>query len=226
MRRSASLLHSGHIPLLLLFIPLFFLTLIPSDILALARKCPPSLRPYESGNAAEEGFAIYPVKNGKSWKTQDDEKFWKTLAETLGHPSANLDKIEIEENPLITEKDIIAYDGNTHYFDVTEQAIQRIRKGRRHIDEIVAVCVAKKPRYVAVILDGICEVASNAVVIMIPSPAEPPSCTISIELGYPTPEWYTGNDPRDDFEILNALRSSGKLVELNKKVPVILFPYF
>jgi hypothetical protein len=144
--------------------------------------------------AKTEGFAVY--------LTKDDVPV--AQMEALSH-------VEIASTPVISDKDIIAYYKDTHEIELTVDAYQRVQSleiptnGRSFV-----VCVNKVPIYWGAFWTPVSSQSFNGVTIMLPSFSEKEN-TIQIGLGYPSPSFYQGEDPRSDPAITEALEKAGKL---------------
>jgi len=107
-------------------------------------------------------------------------------------------------------KDIVAYN-STHEITLTASAFERISRlevstsGRSFV-----VCVNKAPVYWGAFWTPISSASFNGVTILKPLSPEAPK-VIKIELGYPSSAFYKGQDPRNNEEIMESLRQTGKL---------------
>ncbi|HSW59082.1 MAG TPA: hypothetical protein VLH15_11800 [Dehalococcoidales bacterium] len=147
------------------------------------------------GASGQPGFAIY--------LTRDD-----VPPERLNV----LSNIRIDDQPVISNQDIISYDAQTHEITLTEAAFERISKlevpmqGRSFI-----ICVDSKPVYSGAFWTPLSSHSFDGVTICKPL-SNQGNGTITISKGYPSPDFFSGSDPRSHPEILNALKNSGKLV--------------
>ncbi|MDD5038716.1 MAG: hypothetical protein PHN78_05305, partial [Dehalococcoidales bacterium] len=72
------------------------------------------------------------------------------------------------------------------------------------------VCVDKAPIYWGAFWTPISSLSFDGVTILKSlSLQEPP--VITLELGYPSPDFYNGEDPRNSPEVFRALDEAGKL---------------
>jgi hypothetical protein len=153
-------------------------------------------------NTEGEGFAIY--------LTKDDIP--PAQLSILSH-------VDIEEKPLISIDDIIAYNDSFHEITLTENAYQRIVilevpvGGRSFM-----VCVDKQPIYAGAFWVPFSSMSFDGVTIWKPLGFQETS-TIRIELGYPSSSFYKGEDPRDNAQIIESLKQAGKLTETTEKLP-------
>lgn len=144
----------------------------------------------------EEGFAIYLTKND---------------IPPPGMPA--LSHVDIAEYPVISMDDIVSYSEKTHEISLTPESYQRISKlevpvqGRSFV-----VCVNSSPIYWGAFWTPISSLSFDGVVIMKPLGAPlASSFSIEISIGYPSSQFYKGEDPRTSPEIMKALRQAGKL---------------
>ena len=141
-----------------------------------------------------EGFAIY--------LTRDD-----TPVSTM----PILSHIEIADGPVFTVDDIISYDKDTHEIELTYEAYKRVTKlvvpttGRSFI-----VCVDRNPIYWGAFWTPISSQSFDGVTIWT-FPFSQQGNIIKLELGYPSPDFYEGQDPRSNPEIMQSLEQAGKL---------------
>jgi hypothetical protein len=145
-------------------------------------------------NSQTEGFTIY--------LTRDDIPV--SQMEALSH-------VEIANTPVISSKDIISYDKETHEIELKADAYERVQalqvptSGRSFV-----VCVDKGPIYWGAFWIPISSQSFNGVTILIPAFSQQGNI-ITLELGYPSENFFTGEDPRSNSEILTSLEKAGKL---------------
>jgi hypothetical protein len=141
-----------------------------------------------------EGFAIY--------LTRDDIPV--AQMEALSH-------VEIADEPVISSKDIIAYDQETHEIKLKADAYERVQALQvPTTGKSFVVCVDKGPIYWGAFWAPFSSQSFNGVIILVPSLFHQEN-TIQIELGYPSPSLYQGEDPRSNPVILESLEEAGKL---------------
>jgi hypothetical protein len=141
-----------------------------------------------------EGFAIYLTKNDIP----------VSQMEALSY-------IEIADEPVISIDDIISYDGDTHEIELTTGAYERVMglqvptSGKSFI-----VCVDKQSIYWGAFWTPISSQSFNGVTVQVlQHPQE--GNVIKLELGYPSPSFYQGDDPRSNYVIMQSLEQAGKL---------------
>ena len=126
----------------------------------------------------------------------------------------DLEKVELRDYQLLTEKHIVSYDWDTHTITLTKEGIQRIPassligvRGRSF------VIVADGERcYLGAFWSSFSSISCPVPVINILKPGAPiESGTIQIERAYPTARFGTGADPRFDERIKKVLEETGKL---------------
>ena len=146
-----------------------------------------------------EGFAIYLT----------GEDIPPARMEALSH-------VEIADRAIISMADIITYNPQTHELKLTDAAFERISRlevpvgGRSFL-----VCVDRAPVYWGAFWTPLSSMSFDGVTIWQPlSPWEPG--VIKLELGYPSPSFYTGVDPRNNAEVMKSLVQAGKLVNNRK----------
>jgi hypothetical protein len=142
-----------------------------------------------------EGFAIY--------LTKEDIPLAQMEA---------LSNIDIAEQPIISIRDIITYNAQTHELKLTASAFERISQLDVPVrGKSFMVCVDKNPIYWGAFWTPISSISFNGVTIWKPFNLKEPHI-ITLELGYPSSSFYDGEDPRNNLEVLNSLEQAGKLI--------------
>ena len=148
-----------------------------------------------SGCAAsqDEGFAIY-LTNGDIPPAR---------MPVLSH-------VDIAEQPVIAMRDIVMYNAKTHEITLISSAYERISKLEVPVGgKSFVVCVDRKPIYSGAFWTVASSVPFDGVTIMKPfSPQD--AKVIKLELGYPFPSFYRGEDPRANAEVMKSLEQAGK----------------
>jgi hypothetical protein len=123
----------------------------------------------------------------------------------------DIDQLTLETKPLISNADIISYDRTDHRIELTRSAFTRLQQvfpvpvnGMPFV-----VCVGNERIYTGAFWTPISSISFDGVVIM--QPYDDKGTTIQITLGYPTPGFFTGDDPRADSRIMQALEEDGKI---------------
>ena len=122
----------------------------------------------------------------------------------------DINRIVLETKPIISSDDIISYNKNTHTIELTPAAYTRVQQ----ISPIpmnglpFVVCVGDERIYTGAFWAPVSSISYDGVVIIQPYRAK--DTTIQIALGYPGPEFFTGNDPRADPRIMKALEEDEK----------------
>ena len=118
--------------------------------------------------------------------------------------------LELADRPLISLKDIVSYSQNTHEIELTAQAYQRLLELEVPTNgKIFIVCVDRQPVYWGAFWAFYSSMSFNGVII--PTPLSPDQHTIRLELGYPSENFYSGEDPRSNPKIMQSLQQVGKL---------------
>lgn len=113
-------------------------------------------------------------------------------------------------NTPISIDDIISYTEATHQIELTADTYERISKLEIPVNGSVFVaCIDSRPIYWGAFWTPISSISFDGVVIFIP-PASARHL-IQLQLGYPSPDFFTGEDPRPNPEILQSLGQAGKL---------------
>ncbi len=144
----------------------------------------------------QEGFAIY--------LTRDDVP--PASLPVLSH-------IEIEDQPFIAISDIETYNSQTHEIKLTSAAFERISQLAVPVQgRSFAVCVNKQTIYSGAFWTPVSSLSFSGVTIWKPYSFREPY-VITLELAYPAPSFYQGEDPRNDPKVLKSLEQVGKLVK-------------
>jgi hypothetical protein len=127
--------------------------------------------------------------------------------------TGDLDDLRLREEPILSIDDIIAYFRETHEIELTAEAYARIQRLFSLPVEVrgmpFVVCVGADRIYAGAFWTPASPISFDGVVIC--EPYERERHVIRIVLGYPTPEAFTGKDPRSDPRVLQSLEAVGKL---------------
>ena len=144
----------------------------------------------------DEGFAIYLTKQDIPPAQMED-----------------VPNVEIAERPIITINDIITYDAQEYELRLTASAVERLfqldvpTRGKLFI-----VCVDKQPIYLGAFWVPWSSQSFEGVTIWKPLTFDESHDVIKLELGYPSSEVYTGEDPRSNRVVMESLKQAGKLI--------------
>jgi len=120
--------------------------------------------------------------------------------------------VKIEERPVISMDDIITYNVQTHEMKLRESTygvfsgLEVPVSGRSFV-----VCIDREPVYRGAFWTPVSSISFNGVSILMPLNTQGPR-VITLELGYPSPYFYDGEDPRDHPEVLQTFEEAGKLI--------------
>lgn len=141
-----------------------------------------------------EGFAIY------------------LLEEDIPTAQPILSNVKLEQTPFISVKEIKTYNALTHELTLTSNAFNLILDLEVSVyGKPFIVCVDKKPIYCGAFWTPISSISFDGVTICKPLDSQK-SDTIKLELGYPSSNFYGGEDPRENEDILKSLQKAGKLI--------------
>ena len=132
--------------------------------------------------------------------------------------------VALAEQPLIGMDDIISYNTQTHELKLTAAAFERLcQLDVPTVGTSFLVCVNKSPVYWGAFWTPLSSQSFDGVTIWKPyGPSDPP--IVTLELGYPAPSFYSGEDPRNKPEIISALRQAGKLITALALTDIDLLP--
>jgi len=142
-----------------------------------------------------EGVAIY--------LTRDDVP--PSKMEALSH-------VDIAAEPVVSMQDIVSYDAQTHEIKLSDEGLEKIRTLDVPVSgKSFVVCVNKAAVYWGAFWVDVSSLSFNGITIMKPFGSQQET-SIKIGLGYPSPSFYEGSDPRNNQEILQSLEQAGKLI--------------
>ena len=125
----------------------------------------------------------------------------------------DLDQLPLAEMPIIAAQDIISYDWEQHGFNLEEEAYLRLiaifMAGLPSSGVPFVVTSYQQPIYAGAFWTPFSSLSFDGVVIM--QPLDPAAQTLYFNLGYPREENFTGEDPRSDPRIQQALEEAGIL---------------
>jgi hypothetical protein len=125
----------------------------------------------------------------------------------------SLENIQLADTPLISLKDIITYNMQAHELKLTAGAFERICdleipvRGKTFI-----VCRDRIPVYRGAFWTPVSSISYSGVTIWKPYGKDLPRI-LTMELGYPSLSFYSGQDPRNDPNLMSSLELTGKLVK-------------
>lgn len=141
-------------------------------------------------------FAIYLVKREMS------------LEQMRG---TSLSELELEDTPILSVDDIVTYDWETHEIQLTALASDRLTRleGSMLGGLPFAACVGREPVYIGAFWTSYSSAVLHGILINVyPAKFGQP---VPIQLGYPSSEWFTGEDLRSDPRVFRSLNEAGKL---------------
>jgi hypothetical protein len=175
-----------------------YLTLIFIAVILSACQTPPA---EEQAPLEGEPFAIHLV--GDPQITGPDLK---------NYP---LDELPLDTVPILTTDDVTSYDWERHGLNLTETAYQRLLAifggGLPSSGVPFAVVAYEQPVYSGAIWTLASSLSFDGVVIL--QPIDPIGQTLYITLGYPSEDYFTGEDPRDHPRLQQALEDAGVIVD-------------
>jgi hypothetical protein len=125
----------------------------------------------------------------------------------------DLNDLELQEEPILSIDDIIAYSRETHEIELTAEAYERIQQLFTLPAKVrgipLVVCVGADRIYAGAFWTPVSSISFDGVVIC--QPFDLDKRVIRIVLGYPCPEAFTGKDRRSDLRVLQSLEAVAKL---------------
>ncbi|MEM2110718.1 MAG: hypothetical protein QXX08_02445 [Candidatus Bathyarchaeia archaeon] len=117
-----------------------------------------------------------------------------------------------ESNELVTsEEDIVSYNKTSHEIKLTAEGVEKIKALKVPVTgSPFVIKIDSKEIYAGSFWTSISSLSYSGIVIDTSKIQED---TIKIEKGYPSLDFFKGEDPRNNFEIFNYLQKKGKLVQ-------------
>lgn len=183
-------------------------TSVPTDTL------PPAEAPIERAAAAPTRTIGTPPTTPEF--TDDEFSVYLVAQAITAHEmlQINLDELELEDSPIISLNDVVAYAPTTHEMQLTESAYERIGRLEVPVQGLpFVVCVGHERIYGGAFWASYSSLIYGGVVINTsPATVNDPDRILRIELGYPpSPELFVGKDLRSDPRIIKALEAANKL---------------
>jgi hypothetical protein len=142
-----------------------------------------------------KGFAIYLTKNDIP----------PAKMEALNH-------VDISDEPIISVKDLITYNAQTHEMKLTPEAFDHVHELDVPVTgKSFVVCIDKEPIYWGAFWTPISSLSFDGVTIWQPYNTQGQKIIV-LELGYPSSSFYSGEDPRNDKKVLESLEKDGVLI--------------
>ena len=121
----------------------------------------------------------------------------------------DLTQVALADIPVLSMDDILTYDWATHTIELeptTAELLDALElPGRPFV-----VTVNQTPIYAGAFMAAFFSRSYDGVVILWP-PIDGSRDTLTIQLGYPGEDFFTGTDPRSDERIREALLQAGRL---------------
>jgi hypothetical protein len=142
----------------------------------------------------EEGFAIYLTKDNVP-------------------PSemAQSGNVTLADEPLFSTVDIVSYERDTNIITLKPAAYATVDALQVPVTGLsFVVCVDKAPVYWGAFWSPESSQSFDGVIIWTLA-YDSTKTDVRLELGYPSPDYFHGADPRSNPEIITALEKAGKL---------------
>jgi hypothetical protein len=153
--------------------------------------------------------ATTPVPTSIPTSDSSDFSIYLLAQHVAAHQVSTLDVLDLEQEPILSISDIIAYSWETHTIELIASAYERMGELEVPVDGTIFVaCLGREPIYTGAFWAMYSSLSFNGVVIKLPLTDDH---TTQITLGYPSPSFFTGKDPRSDPRILQSLERAGKL---------------
>ncbi len=125
----------------------------------------------------------------------------------------DINDLPLADAPLLTTADIASYDQSFHAINLTDEAYQRmlaVFAAGMPMSGVPFVIVSNGERiYAGAFWSMASSLSYDGVAII--EPLDPFNSPLYITLGYPGSDFFTGQDPRDDARLMQALDDAGLL---------------
>lgn len=163
-------------------------------LLASCHPAPQSTTP-AGASGTGEGFAIY--------QTAQDIPVSQMPA--LSH-------VQLADKPLLSLADIVSYEWNSHEIKLTPEGAGKVDSLQVPVNgKAFVVCVDRQPIYWGAFWTLLSSASFDGVTIAQPLSSSN-GATIRIGLGYPSSDFFRGEDPRSDPRIRKSLEEADRLV--------------
>ena len=126
-----------------------------------------------------------------------------------------LEELPLNEEPFLSTNDIVSYMWGNHAINLTEEAYLKVVVNFAQglpLNGLPFVIVSNNERIYAGAFWSLASSASfDGVVIQ--QPFDPAGQPLFITLGYPTADFFTGEDPRGDPRLRQALENAELIIE-------------
>ncbi|HXI83540.1 MAG TPA: hypothetical protein VNL17_05555 [Verrucomicrobiae bacterium] len=155
------------------------------------------------------GSAATEEARKQDTKSKDKVEVCLAKGEKDAHSSTNvpLSQIELEDVPLFTSDDVLHYDIDSDRFILNDTAYEAIRRLRLPDGRSFVLMVGKRRVFRGALWWDWSSMPFDGVVIV--KPTHVVNTELQLQLGFPR-EYFTGQDPRHDPEVLSILKDAGK----------------
>lgn len=127
----------------------------------------------------------------------------------------DLAKLPLNAMPIITTQDLVSYDWARHGMNLTEDAYLRLLAifvaGLPSSGVPFVVVAYEQPIYAGAFWTPFSSLSFDGLVVL--QPLDPAAQTLYISLGYPGEDFFTGEDPRANPRLQQALENAGVIRE-------------
>jgi len=144
--------------------------------------------------------------------SQSGEVFALYLLAEEAPPSEviSISNLRLADSPIVSTKDIVTYSRASHTIELTLEALNRIQELEVPTNgRVFVVAVDCQPMYWGAFWIPLSSEPFDGVTILSVPTSDRNS--IQLQLGYPSELYFTGDDPRSNPAIMQALEKAGKL---------------
>jgi hypothetical protein len=121
-----------------------------------------------------------------------------------------IEKLPLSEVPILTTDDLVSYDWERHGMNLTKDAYLKIQSlfaaGMPSSGVPFVVVAYEQPIYSGAFWSPFSALSFDGIAVM--HPLDPAGQTLYFELGYPNRDNFTGEDPRSNPRLLQALEDA------------------
>jgi hypothetical protein len=125
----------------------------------------------------------------------------------------DLDQLPLAEMPIISTENLVSYDWDNHGLNLTQNAYLQLLAilsgGMPSSGVPFVIMVYEQPIYAGAFWTLLSSLSFDGVTIL--QPSDPAGQTLYITLGYPSADNFTGEDPRGNPRLQQALEDAGIL---------------
>jgi hypothetical protein len=121
--------------------------------------------------------------------------------------------LELDLKPLVLDEDLVQYEWRTHTMHLKSGTVSRLELKGTIFGTAFLVCAEGEVCYQGMLTTINSSSSQKCVAIVFGRDVDGDRNSLRLDLGYPAPAFFQGDDPRSDPRIRSALLRSGKFQE-------------